>query len=85
MVRIPLYLLAALTLGGCALTPRVDRHFGESVRMASAQQTLNPQAWRNTAPVAGMDGRSAEAVYEQYQKSYSAPQPHGSALTTGTR
>lgn len=40
--------------------------FGSSVRMAVASQTVNPEAGSD-APVAGVDGRYAEAVVKRYQ------------------
>ncbi|MDR7052189.1 type IV pilus biogenesis protein CpaD/CtpE [Duganella sp. 3397] len=86
MARILFYatLCATLLLGGCAQSPRLDRQFGASVQQALAQQTLNPQAGANRSPVNGMDGKAAESVYENYQKSYRTPEAQGSSLTTGT-
>ena len=76
-------LAATLTLTGCSLSPRYDQQFGASVHQALAQQTLNPQAASNRAPVTGMDGKAAESVYENYQKSFRTPEAHSSALGTG--
>jgi type IV pilus biogenesis protein CpaD/CtpE len=79
-------LAATLVLSGCALAPHYDRQFGASVQQALAQQTLNPQAVNNRAPVTGMDGKAAESVYENYQKSFRAPEAQTSSLgTAGTR
>jgi hypothetical protein len=69
---------------GCvSRTPYLDSHFGESVNLLKAQQTLNPQAALNTNPVTGMDGRAASSAYDQYQKSYKAPEPLSNSLTIG--
>jgi hypothetical protein len=77
-------LAGTLLLSGCALSPRFDRQFGASVQQALAQQTLDPQAVYNRSPVNGMDGKAAESVYENYQKSFRAPEAQGSSLTTGS-
>ena len=77
-------LAGTLVLSGCALTPRLDRQFGSSVQQALVQQTLDPQAGNNRSPVNGMDGKAAESVYENYQKSFRAPEAQGSSLTTGS-
>ncbi|KQQ33649.1 hypothetical protein ASF61_11350 [Duganella sp. Leaf126] len=88
MARLPIsvtltMLAAALALAGCAQTPRLDRQFGTSVQQALAQQTLQPEAGNNRSPVNGIDGKAAESVYENYQKSFRAPEAQGSSLTTG--
>jgi len=61
----------AVWLTACAgtpetTTPYLDQHFGEAVNQAKAQQTLNPDASRNTDPVAGIDGKAGAAVIERY-------------------
>lgn len=67
-------LLLASSLAACApLTPQWDARFGDSVRAAIAQQTLNPNASRNTDPVAGIDGRAAHEAVTQYTKSFQEP------------
>jgi hypothetical protein len=78
-------LLTAGTLSSCAnttvqTTPEWDRRFGRDTRMALAQQILAPQAAGNADPVAGMDGRSARAAYERYQKA-SGEQPQKSIMS----
>lgn len=71
-------ILLAGALSACvSTTPHWDRRFGLDTRMVLLQQTANPAASRNGDPVAGMDGRSARAAYERYQKAAgeAAPQP----------
>lgn len=88
MVRITFLagLTAMLALAGCSLSPRYDRQFGSSVQQALVQQTLNPEAGNNRSPVTGMDGKAAESVYENYQKSFRAPEAQTSSLgSVGTR
>lgn len=73
-----------LAVTGCvSLTPNLDSHFGESVNLVKAQQTLNPEASRNTDPVKGIDGKAAKSGYDAYQKSYATPEPQTSAFTIG--
>ena len=77
-MRLLLTMLAAATLSACAdtalmhSTPDWDSRFGANTRTAFAQQIIDPGAARNAAPVAGMDGRAAQAGYERYQRTFSA-------------
>lgn len=68
--------LVPIALVGCAetTTPRYDHHFGEAVRTAVAQQTINPDASKNTDPVAGLDGKAADQTINNYDKSFSKPE-----------
>lgn len=78
-------LILALMLGGCvSTTPKLDEHFGEAVNAAKAQQTINPDASMDTDPVAGIDGVSANAAIENYQKSGEKPAKSVPAFTLGT-
>lgn len=78
----PLLALLA-TLTGCAMTPNVDRQFGSSLRQAQAQQTLNPDAWRNRAPVTGVDADAGASIYSNYVRSFRTPEAQNDSLTTG--
>jgi len=73
----------AFLLDGCALSPNLDSRFGDSTRLSTAQQTLHPDAWRNGAPVNGLDGRAADAAYESYQQSFRAQTPSSNTFTIG--
>ena len=65
-----------LAVSGCvSTTPNLDSQFGKSVNLIKAQQTINPEASRNTNPVTGIDGKAAKSGYDEYQKSYKAPEP----------
>ena len=76
--------IAACLLGGCAqTTPGWDAAFGETVRTAAAQQTLNPDASRNTDPVSGVDGRAAREAINRYQKSFVEKEPQKNVFTIG--
>ena len=72
-------------LAGCAATttPVLDSHFGESVALLKAQQIMYPDAYRNTNPVSGMDGKAGASAYQRYQKSFAAPEPQPNVFTIG--
>lgn len=74
-------LLASFAASGCSTTPRLDSNFGRSVDLLRAQQVIKPQAGLNRDPVAGLDGKSAVAAYQTYEKSFSAPVPQSGAMT----
>lgn len=75
---------AVILLAGCAsTTPAWDAVFGDTVRAAAAQQTLNPDASRNTDPVAGVDGRAAREAINRYQKSFVEKEPQPNVFTIG--
>ena len=74
---------AALLLGGCASnTPYLDSQFGNANRMLQAQQTIAPQGLTGN-PGTGVDGKAAKSGYDQYQKTYRAPEPQTQAFTIG--
>ena len=66
-------LLTAMLLSGCSTTPYFDAHFGGSVRANLAAQVIDPAAAANTNPVSGVDGKSAVAARERYQRSFKEP------------
>lgn len=80
-MRILFSMLAACALTACAntqlvqTTPRWDGQFGGNTRAALARQVIDPAAGRNVNPVAGMDGRAAQAGYERYQRTFSGTVP----------
>ena len=76
-------LLASAALAGCAnKTPHLDDKFGLAVNSAKALQTINPDASLNTDPVAGIGGKAAAAVIDNYHNSYKAP-PAAARVGTG--
>ena len=82
--------LVALTLTACNAplpraeqSPNPDPSFGNAVRQARAQQTLNPQASRNNDPVAGIDGQSARSAIENYGKGFKEPSRSFNVLGIG--
>lgn len=76
--------LATSLLAACTpLTPNLDRSFGDAVNQAKAQQTLNPDASRNTEPVSGMSGKESGLVMDAYHESLKAPQPPATVINIG--
>lgn len=68
-------IIASVVTLGCnsvsiSTTPDTDARLGESMTMMKAQQTINPDASRNTNPVAGIDGHAARGAMERYRKSF---------------
>jgi hypothetical protein len=76
---------AGFLLAGCAstTTPYLDQHFGEAVKAARAQQTINPDASKNPDPVAGVDGRAAKDAMDRYHKSFENPPASFNVLNIG--
>lgn len=77
-----------LLLAGCAsipasTTPELDKHFGSAVNLAKARQILNPEASRDTDPVAGIDGKAAAATSDRYEKSFKEPPPTMNVINIG--
>ncbi|MFC0401765.1 hypothetical protein [Paraburkholderia rhizosphaerae] len=84
LLRIALSFGACTTLGACMTsTPAWDRNFGYAVTQIRQMQTLNPDASDNTNPVAGVDGRAADAAQTAYVKSFTAPTPPTNVFTIG--
>lgn len=69
-------------LSGCAATttPQTDARLGESMSMMRAQQTMNPDASRNTDPVTGLDGKAAKGALDNYRDSFRKPPTEGATV-----
>jgi hypothetical protein len=76
--------LLPLTLSACmAPAPYMEAHLGQSVSDMQKAQTLNPSADRNTAVPNGMAASTAKLSYDQYQKSFKAPEQRNNAFVIG--
>jgi hypothetical protein len=77
--------IAAALLGGCASspTPNYDARFGDAVRQARAQMTLNPNAGTTAAVATGMDGKSAREAVILYQDTFKTPPPVVNVINIG--
>ncbi len=81
---LPVILLA---LTACVASPpkRLETRFGNALGMAKAQQTANPDASLDTAPVRGVDGQAGDAMIDNYRESYiNRAAPARGALDVGT-
>ena len=74
---------AVVALQACATSPRLDARFGDSVNVAKAQQTLNPDASMNRDAVAGIDGKAAQETMLRYRESFKSPPPPANVFTIG--
>lgn len=79
-------LIAAALLAGCAAspTPNYDLRFGDAVRDARAQMTLNPAAAAQPTQV-GLDGVAGREALGRYHDSYKAPPPVVNVINIGGR
>ncbi len=76
--------LLPLTLAACmAPAPFVDRNIGKVVTDMRNAQVMNPGADRNMAPPLGLDGPAAKAGYDQYVKSFKAPEKNANTFLIG--
>ena len=76
--------LALLLIGGCtSLTPHFDGQVGLAVNTAKARQIINPDASRNTDPVAGIGGTPADSAIDEYHKSFTSPPPTFTVINIG--
>jgi hypothetical protein len=73
----------SLILAACVpTTPQWDAQFGQSVRLAQQQQTLDPTAGGDD-PVNGIDGSSGREAIVRYRSSFKEPTPVNSSFTIG--
>ncbi|MGB0129793.1 MAG: hypothetical protein WBP72_19285 [Rhodocyclaceae bacterium] len=81
----PLIAAAGIALlGGCAATttPETDARLGLTLNTLRAQQTINPDASRNTDPVAGFDGKAAKGALDNYRDSFRKPPSEAASVMT---
>lgn len=90
MITRTLWLPLATTalLAGCAsTTPHYDARFGQAVRSARTQMTINPGAGTAVGLGAdgaiGMDGRATRHAMERYEQSYKSPPPAVNVINIG--
>lgn len=81
-------LLVVLLAGtGCravpTTTPQWDDRFGDATRTAFARQVRDPDAARRHSTVDGIDGASAAAAQQRYQKSFAEKPDPAPAFTIG--
>ena len=79
-----LAIAGVVALSGCAATttPKTDARLGEAMTIMRAQQTLNPEASRNTDPVIGLDGKAAKGALDNYRDSFRQPPAEAASFLT---
>lgn len=76
--------LLPLSLAACtAPAPHADRILGRSLTDMKTAQVLNPGADRNMAVPAGMPASTAKLGYDQYVKSFKAPEKSNNSFVIG--
>jgi hypothetical protein len=60
----------SLTIGCAWQESRVAMDYGTSYQLQKYNQTLNPEAVKNQAPVTGMSGQAAQNASDKYQKGF---------------
>lgn len=76
--------LLMAALAGCAsVTPNYDAKFGNAVREAKLNMTINPDAGNNPDQAMGMDGKAAKETIHLYQESYKKPPPVVNVINIG--
>jgi hypothetical protein len=68
--------IGVMMLAGCTLGPtRLEADYGRSFSLAESNQTLDPAAQQNLAPVYGFDGKAAEATLDRYRSTFEKATP----------
>lgn len=84
LLRIAGIALLPLTLASCmAPAPHVDRDLGKSMTDMRHAQYINPGADRNMTVPAGLDATAAKSGYDQYEKSFKAPEKNSNTFLIG--
>lgn len=76
-------LLVTLLAGCASVTPNYDARFGNAVREAKLNMTINPDAGQNPDQAIGMDGKAARETIILYQDSYKKPPPAVNVINIG--
>jgi hypothetical protein len=84
LLRIAAIALLPLGLASClAPAPYVDRDLGKSMTDMRHAQYINPGADRNMTVPNGLDATAAKSGYDQYEKSFKAPEKNSTSFTIG--
>ena len=62
----------------------LDKNWGRSVETAKYNQTLDPEAGKNLAPVEGLDGKAAGYAVDKYENSFRKETKTESLSTTSS-
>ena len=70
IVMIGIVMVLSLTIGCAWQESRVAMDYGTSYQLQIYNQTLNPEAAKNQAPVTGMSGQAAQNAADKYRKGF---------------
>ena len=70
IVLIGIVLAFLLTIGCAWQESRVAMDYGTSYQLQIYNQTLNPEAEKNKAPVTGLSGQAAQAAVDKHNKGF---------------
>jgi hypothetical protein len=84
MQTLGLCALAAIVAGCAPVAPHWESSFGNAVRATVASQVADPAAARNANPVAGIDGRAAQAAQQHYEASFRTPSKQEPVMISGS-
>jgi len=84
MLKTTALMLIAL-LAGCAVspTPNYDARFGDAVRQARREMTLNPNAAAIAPASPVLDGIAAQEAVGRYHNSFKSPPPVVNVINIG--
>ncbi len=83
MNKLAIALLLGLMAGCASVTPNYDAKFGDAVREAKHEMTINPSAGKNPDQVAGVDGKAGKNTIILYQDTFKAPPPVVNVINIG--
>ena len=83
MNKLAILVLLGLLTGCSTVTPNYDMKFGDAVREAKLNMTINPDAGKNPDQALGMDGKAAEETIVRYQDSFAKPPPVVNVINIG--
>ncbi|HTZ41539.1 MAG TPA: hypothetical protein VMB77_15395 [Syntrophales bacterium] len=66
----------------CAAPTRVEMDYGTSHKLQIVNQTANPDAEKNLAPVQGMDSEASANTVKRYHKEFEKPEKAPSYSTS---
>ena len=75
IVMIGIVMACSFTFGCAWQESRVAMDYGTSYQLQKYNQTLNPEAAKNQAPVTGMNGQAAQGAVEKYEKGFEKSAP----------
>ncbi|NEX61041.1 hypothetical protein [Noviherbaspirillum galbum] len=83
MNRIATALMLIMTAGCATVTPHYDARFGNALRQAKQDMTLNPGAGKQGDQALGLNGKEARETAVVYTNSFKEPPPAVPVINIG--